>query len=101
MEFSTTLATTLGSSTPSENLLDEVIQRVDGALERIGVSNHNNLEEMEENNACKTLSEDFEEELETRPETPNDPTRSSQEDVLMNLQDFTARMGTTPISGYT
>ena len=64
-------------------------------MERIGVFNHTNLEGMEGNNTRKTMSEDFEEEPETRPQTLNGTTQSSQEVVLMNLQDFKARMGPT------
>ena len=78
----------MGSSAPSELLLDEVSKRVDGALERSGVFNHNNLEGTEGNNT----SGDFEEEPETRTRTSNGTGQSSQEVVLMNLQDFMARM---------
>jgi len=69
-----------------------VSERVDGALECNGIFNNNNLEGMEGNNT----SEDFEEEPKTIPQTLNGTTQSSQEFVLMNLQDFMARMGPTP-----
>ena len=91
-KFATTVAAAVGSSAPSELRLDGVSERVDGALERNSVSNHNSLEGMKGNNTCKTSSKDFEEEPETRLQTLNDPARSSQEVVLISLQDFMARM---------
>ena len=61
----------MGSSAPSELLLDEVSERVDGAVERSGVFIHNNLEGMEGNITCKATSEDFEEDPEAIPQTLN------------------------------
>ena len=74
----------MGSSVPSTHPIEEVTERVDAAGKRIYVSNHDNNE--------VTSSGDEEE-----PENPTNPATTSEQAVMLNLQEFMEAMEATPV----